>query len=110
MREELKKIKGQRIKFSAIISKYGFKRAYRGPDLKTVLLIDVKDVVNNITVADHLWFTCGKSWEPFCEGDVIEFEARVGIYQKGYKGRREDVFNPVSYDYRLERPTKMKKV
>lgn len=65
------------------------------------MLIDVKNIVNNIIVADHLWFTRGKSWNSFYEGKKIDFDARVGIYEKYYKGHREEIFNPVSLYYRL---------
>lgn len=44
-------------------------------------------------------------------GDVVEFCARVSIYEKGYKGYRNDVFDrPIEKDYRLSRPTKIKKI
>lgn len=37
--------------------------------------------------------------------------ARVSIYEKGYKGYRNDVFDrPIEKDYRLSRPTKIKKI
>lgn len=44
-------------------------------------------------------------------GDVVEFCARVSIYEKGYKGYRNDVFGrPIEKDYQLSRPTKIKKI
>lgn len=69
--------------------------------------MNVTDVETNKEVADHVWFTCSKSWDNLIANDIVEFDARVGKYEKGYKGYREDVFNPVSIDYRLERPTKV---
>ena len=44
-------------------------------------------------------------------GDVVEFCARVSAYEKGYKGHKDDVLNrPIERDYRLSRPTKIKKI
>ena len=43
-------------------------------------------------------------------GDVVEFEARVTPYEKGYKGGREYVYKPVTIDYKLSRPTKVEKI
>lgn len=110
MRQELQKINKKRLKFRAKVEKFGFKPAFRGFGLKTILLVDVINVETNNIVTDHIWFTCGKSWDSLIENDIVEFEARVAKYEKGYKGYREDVYNPVSIDYKLERPTKVKKV
>lgn len=42
------------------------------------------------------------------EGCTVEFDARVTTYIKGYKGRRDDVFDaPLEMDYKLERPTRV---
>lgn len=110
MRKELRKMNGERLRFSATVERFGYKRAFRGPDIKTVLLIAVKSLPDNELVTDHLWFVKGKSWDGIQPGDVIEFDARVGVYEKGYKGHRDDIFEPVTSDYRLERPTKIMKV
>ena len=64
-------------------------------------------------VTDHLWFDLTKGFETadLLPGDVVEFCARVSIYEKGYKGYRNDVFDrPIEKDYRLSRPTKIKKI
>jgi hypothetical protein len=60
-------------------------------------------------VADHLWFTKTKGFEALGSlknGDVIEFEARVTNYRKGYVNRKIGV-NQRSVDYKLSRPTKL---
>lgn len=110
MRTELKAINGERKRFTARIERFGSKRAFRGPDIKTILLVDVKAASDGMPITDHLWFAKGKRWDGIQPGDVVEFDARVGMYEKGYKGHRDDVFNPASKDYRLERPTKIVKV
>jgi len=38
------------------------------------------------------------------------FEARVTPYEKGYQGYRQFIYKPITRDYKLSRPTKVKKV
>jgi hypothetical protein len=108
MRTELKKLNGQRTSFTAVVERYGTKRAFRGDPLKTVLLRDVR--YGDMVVTDHLWFTCGKWSEQLKIGDQFSFDARVGVYGKGYQGRLAEELGEERYeaDYRLERPTKVK--
>lgn len=89
----------------------GKKSAFRGPDLVTVLLQNIVCVSNGETVTDHLWFNETKGFQSLGdikEGCLIEFLARVTPYEKGYKGRREDVYVPIELDYKLSRPTQIK--
>lgn len=75
-----------------------------------------QDFINrykNVQESDHLWFdlTKGFSSADLSPGDVVEFCARVSAYEKGYKGHKDDVLNrPIERDYRLSRPTKIKKI
>ena len=109
MRKELRKLKGQRMTFRATVERYGKKRAFRGPDLDTILLREVTRADTDEVVCDHLWFTAGKCWAGVHAGDTVTFDARVGLYEKGYTGWRTDVEDsPISVDYRLERPTKIR--
>lgn len=76
-----------------------------------MLLQDV--TLDSKIVSDHLWFdlTKGFSSADLSPGDVVEFCARVSAYEKGYKGHKDDVLNrPIERDYRLSRPTKIKKI
>lgn len=76
-----------------------------------MLLQDV--TLDSKIVSDHLWFdlTKGFSRADLSPGDVVEFCARVSAYEKGYKGHKDDVLNrPIERDYRLSRPTKIKKI
>jgi hypothetical protein len=112
-RTELKKIVEVRGRFRGTFARMGSKHAYRGPDLPTVLLQTIIEVQTGRVVSDHLWmnYTEGfKAIAPLVEGDVIEFEARVKPYEKGYKGRREEVWKPVTIDYKLSHPTRIRKV
>jgi hypothetical protein len=109
MRTELAKLDGQRLRFSGTIERFGSKRGWKGSTLKTVLLRHVRRYDKGLVVTDHLWFTAGRAWEAkgMEPGATVAFDARVGIYEKGYKGHREDVFVTEGIDYRLERPTRV---
>lgn len=99
----------ERHEFTAEFVRFGIKNGWAGP-VKTVLLKDVRH--GDDIVADHLWFTCGKQFEPLDlqAGDVLEFKARVASYVKGYRGYRDDVYCPVSKDWKLERPTGIRRL
>jgi hypothetical protein len=111
MRKELSKSNGERKKFSAIFSRIGSKKNYKGYSEPTVLLTSVTDLETNQKVADHLWFSLTKGFEENGikegkEGSVIEFEARVKEYEKGYVNRALGM-NKRSVDYKLSHPTKI---
>jgi hypothetical protein len=112
MREALKARNGCRIKCRARIERFGSKRAYKGPDIVTLLLRNVICIKTGELLTDHLWFKAGKWSKPLLAGDEIEFEARATPYMKGYRGRREDAWDapPIEEDWRLERPTKVRKI
>ena len=109
MRKKLKEMDGERLRFSAVVERFGERSGYAVETLPTILLKAVAIADTGEQVTNHLWFTRGKSWEPFSVGDTVEFDARVVAYEKGYKGRRHDVYDaPIKIDYKLERPTKVK--
>jgi hypothetical protein len=112
MRKELARKEGSRETFTGAFVRFGFKSAYRGRDKPTLLLRDVKQADGKI-VTDHLWFNLTKEFERagLSEDDVVQFDARVKRYEKGYKGWRDDVYDrPISTDYKLSHPTKVKVV
>lgn len=112
MRKLLKQQEGRRGEFRGTVAQFGTKRAFRGPDLPTMMLRDVKDETGQI-VTDHLWMTVGKQLSRLNVqvGEKIVFVARVTRYEKGYQGSREDVFAaPLSTDYRLSYPTNARRV
>jgi len=89
--------------------RYGTKQGWQGAVDETILLKDIKAAFGE-PAADHLWFNLTKGFEALGKlqvGDVIRFDARVTRYQKGYFGRREDVYKPAGIDYRLSWPTKV---
>jgi len=111
VRTHLQATEGVRATFQGTVARFGTKPAYRGPDIPTVLLRDVRDASGQI-VTEHVWMVQGKQLQALClqEGDMVAFDARVTSYIKGYRGRREDVYKPVEVDYRLSNPTRVRKV
>jgi hypothetical protein len=112
MRKLLKQQEGRRGEFRGTVAQFGTKRAFRGPDLPTMLLKDVEDETGQI-VTDHVWMTVGKQLSRLNVqvGEEVVFVARVTRYEKGYKGSREDVFAaPPSTDYPLSYPTNVRRV
>ncbi len=60
-------------------------------------------------ITDHLWFNLTKAFAALSleMGDIVQFEARVKPYLKGYVSRDHHL---QEIDYRLDRPTRVKKV
>lgn len=111
MREKLEKIGSEeRHRFRGTFERFGEKKSF-GHVKKTVLLVDITDLDGNL-LTDHLWFNFTKGFEKVSPraGDILEFDARVTEYEKGYRGYRDDVFCPLSWDYRLSNPTKIVKI
>jgi hypothetical protein len=111
MRKQLAKEEGSRKKFTGIFSRFGKKTNFKGYSDETLLLTNIIDTSTNKIVADHVWFTLTKGFESLrlTPGDVIEFEARVKEYSKGYVNRRYKINNQ-SKDFKLSHPTKIKLV
>lgn len=110
VRSLLAPIVGSRRKFRGTFVRYGQKSGYRGT-LTTILLTTIEDVTSHKVVTDHLWFTMGKRFKALTlkDGDLVEFDARVTTYYKGYRGDRDDEVHPIELDYRLSFPTNLKK-
>jgi hypothetical protein len=107
-RIELSKRDGERFRCRATIGRFGTKPAYKGSPIRTIMLSNVRDVTTGALLTDHLWFTCGKWSDGIRVGNVIEFDARVGDYVKGYQGLRDlPDASPVGLDWKLQRPTKV---
>jgi hypothetical protein len=111
MRKQLAKLDGVRGTFTGTVVRFGSKTSY-GYTVRTLLLVNVRDLTDN-PITDHLWFNLTKGFAALnlLPGDVVQFDARVKPYTKGYQGHREDVFDcPVQQDYKLSHPTKLKKL
>lgn len=112
MRNELKKINGERRSFSALLERYGVKGGYIS-DEPTILLKDVTDCDTGKLVCDHLWLNLTKQFKELGvlpTNTELTFDARVASYTKGYKGRdwEKAFLNPIEIDYTLTHPSKVK--
>lgn len=106
MRKRLEDQLGLRKKFRAVFTRFGKKVNYNGYTDTTILLTKIVDIETNSVMTDHHWFSYTKGFEKvqLKEGDSIEFEARVKIYQKGYVNRKLSINNRQS-DFKLSNPT-----
>jgi hypothetical protein len=109
LRKALKQIDGCRRTFSGTVSRTATKTSF-GYTKKTLLLVDLKDS-KGVVITDHLWFNLTKGFERLglVVGDIVQFDARVKEYVKGYQGHRWDVDKPVEIDYKLSHPTKIER-
>jgi hypothetical protein len=106
MRKNLEDKLGLRKKFKAVFSRFGKKVNYHGYTDTTILLTQLVDAETNALVSDHQWFAFTKAFEKaqLKEGAIIEFEARVKRYKKGYVNRKLSI-NKSQSDYKLSHPT-----
>ena len=108
MRKRLETDAGLRKRFRAVFVRVGKKTNFKGYSEDTILLRDITDTETNQVVTDHLWFTYSKTFEDanLHEGDLIEFDARIKEYKKGYVNKRMMV-DKRRTDFRLSHPTKV---
>ena len=100
----------ERHRFRGEFVRKGYKSGYNGSYPKeTLLLVNIVDE-NGRKITDHLWFNYTKGfWKAHLyEGDIVEFDARVQKYVKGYFGHKRNVHVKRKLDYKLSRPTKIK--
>jgi hypothetical protein len=99
MRNELEKIEGERRRFRAVVADFGVGRSAKRKE--TILLVEVRRTDDLATVvADHLWLKKGARFQEVSLGDVIEFDAQVARYEKGYQNFRLGI-DETTVDYRL---------
>lgn len=111
MRKGLAKSADERKRFRAQFVRLGKKTNFKGYSEDTLLLREVKDVESGKVVADHVWFTFSKGFEaiPLTVGTLIEFDARIKKYEKGYVNKSIGL-NKRQTDYKLSHPTKIKAI
>jgi len=112
-RDILENFDNERLIFQGVFERYGIKSNWHGYPEKTILLKEIKECSTNQVVADHLWFNYTKNFQNagnLEKGVVIEFMARVSMYKKGYWGYNieKQIENPPRWDWKLNRPTKIK--
>lgn len=112
MRSKLKDIDGLSMRFRAKVKKYGTRVNYNGYPERTILCTDVSYADTNEIVTDHVWLTCEKKIYSLKlkEGDRIEFDARVGEYEKLNKALIDYGIREFVRDYNLENPSKIIKL
>jgi hypothetical protein len=111
LRTALKNNNDQRLKFSAVFTRYGAKVNLKGYSEKTLLLTHLC-FEDGSSAADHVWIAETKECAalgPLQPGQKLTFEARIGAYEKGYKYRGK-ALTPAKADFKLNRPTKVKKI
>jgi hypothetical protein len=111
LRSELRNKNEERLKFSAIFSRYGSKANWKGYAETTLLLTDLC-FEDGSSATDHIWINetkeC-KSLGPLRAGQKLSFEARIGSYEKGFKYKGQ-ALTPVRSDFKLNRLTKIRKI
>lgn len=112
MRTELKSIEGLSVRFRAKVEKYGTKTNFNGYPQRTILCTDVSYADTNEIATDHIWLTCEKTIYSLKlkEGDHIEFDARVGEYEKLDKRLIDYGIREFVRDYNLKNPSKIIKL
>lgn len=108
VRKRLASDEGERRRFRARFERFGKKAGYNGYSETTVLLRDITDASTNELLTDHSWFAYTRGFEKLKleENVVIEFEARVKKYAKGYVNKNYGI-NRRTHDYKLSHPTKI---
>lgn len=109
MRNALAARKGERLKFRAVVERYGEKSGWHGVPVFTILLRDVTFAASGKPACDHVWLTQGVWSSCLNVGDRFEFTARIDSYVKGYCGGRAERLGLAwsETDYHLERPTRV---
>lgn len=111
MRKKLKNKEGERLSFSANVSRFGLKPNYRGAPSKTILLENVVFLDTGCPATDHIWLTVGKTLEKadLDLGDTVKFVARIKTYNKGYVSHREGI-DWRTVDYKLSHANNFVKI
>jgi len=113
-RQNLALLAGERRRFCGTFARTGVKPGWQGRTEHTALLQNVTDAETGAVVTDHLWFNLTKGFEALdlAAGDIVEFDARVTSYTKGYRGRRawETGEAWTATDWHLSRPTRARKL
>jgi hypothetical protein len=107
VREAFRALEGERRRFKAIFERFG-ERTYKNHVSKTLLFLNVTETVTGQVLTDHLWFPMNQTFEKLelKQGEVMVFDARVGIYRKKqrYNDGLRDNYSIVE-DYKLRNPT-----
>ena len=108
----LNSLMGTRCRFRAIFKRNGTRKNYNGYLEQTFCFEDIRLQATGERLLDHVWFRdllCLRKLGVLATGDQIEFDARVGLVKKGYRGpkRWARQNNPPREGISLLNPTKM---
>jgi len=114
MRTLLKQLgRGERHTFQATFERFGERRGYLGFPQRTLLFRNIIHKQTGEVVSDHLWFKDGKQFSKLqlINGCSVEFDARVGMYEKDYRRRLAEEKGEAysSIDYQLKPVNENKK-
>lgn len=102
MRRQLKSLLGQRLKFQAVVVRFGSYPDKQGNTHQTSLLIRVHRLDTGRVVAHHIWLHADLT-QIVRPPQSIRFSARVAEYLKGYRGGGiKAVMKPLRVDYCLQ--------
>jgi len=106
-RKTFEKYNGQRLRFKGTFVRTGI-ATYGVHERETVLLKDIVCTTRKEMKCDHMWFNYTKQFQSLNlkEEDVVEFDARVAPYIKGYVNNRHFV-DEREIDFKLNYPTKI---
>jgi hypothetical protein len=106
-RTGLQDYSGRRHRFGAVFAGRGSRSAFLGSLRETLLFRDLYDAETGAPVSDHVWVTAGNWSAGLRPNDVVEFDARVVPYVRGYFSGRRDVDRRPSANWQLVRPTRV---
>jgi hypothetical protein len=108
----LNSLMGTRCRFRAIFKRNGLRKNYNGYLEQTFCLGDIRLQATGERVLDHVWLkdlVCLRQLGPLAPDDQLEFDARVALVKKGYRGPKpwEQEKNPPREEISLLNPTRM---
>ena len=85
----MKKLIGYTEKFSGVISRRATKK-----HTNELMLCLVAIKYKNVIIAHHSWVECDDNFKGMKEGDTIEFQATVKVYNKHSKDKKYGFTKP----------------
>ena len=108
MKSRVKKVLGDRKKFTGVFEKTFSDKDMFGNKISKIILKDIKDE-NNTLIKDEIIFNYSNSFEKIelHKGDKLEFIARMTFMTGSYIGNRQKVTENKTPELKLVRPTKI---
>ena len=108
MKSRVKKVLGDRKKFTGVFEKTFSDKDMFGNKISKIILKDIKDE-NNTLIKDEIIFNYSNSFEKIelHKGDKLEFIARMTFMTGSYIGNMQKVTENKTPELKLVRPTKI---